>query len=81
MNLGSVFADLGELGGFQRPPVTDQHRRAKYSAWAALCFPGKGIDDAPGKLVPALQNFLSMAIFSGGDACHGTVEDCACCVG
>jgi hypothetical protein len=34
-----------------------------------LCFPGKGIDDAPGKLVPVLQNFLNVAIFSSGGAC------------
>ena len=51
-----------------------------YSAWAALCFPGKGIDDAPGKLVPVLQNFLNVAIFPNGGACHGPIEDCACCV-
>ena len=45
-----------------------------------MCFPGKGTDDAPGKLASALQNFLSMAIFSNGDACDGPIEDCECCV-
>ena len=45
-----------------------------------MCFPDKGIDDAPGKLVPVLQNFLNVAIFPNGGACHGPIEDCAWCV-
>jgi hypothetical protein len=38
------------------------------------------IDDAPGKLVPTLQNFLSEAIFSNGSACHRIIDDRACCM-
>lgn len=58
--------------------MTDQRPRAIILRLGG--FPGKGIDDAPGKLVPALQNLLSVAIFSNGGACHGPIEDYACCV-
>ena len=40
----------------------------------------KDIDNAPGDLIPALQNFLTVAIFPNGSACHGTIDGCACCV-
>ena len=30
-------------------------------------------------LVPALQNFLTVAIFPNGSAYKGTIEGCACC--
>jgi hypothetical protein len=40
----------------------------------------KDTDNAPRDLIPALQNFLTVAIFPNGSACHGTIDGCACCV-
>ena len=33
---------------------------------------------ASGNLAPALQNFLTVAIFPNGSGCQGTIEGCAC---
>ena len=60
--------------------MTDERRRAITLRLGGVVLPDEGIDDAPGKLVPVLQNFLNVAIFPNGGACHGPIEDCAWCV-